>query len=104
MPIKQAEDYDAQANAYRFGYVNAVQKGNFINAAHFVEMLNSTLTPENRIEDLPKFGMDTNGFNYRGKVIEEAQKYCFYYMPIVEQAISNERAKLYLSYQQMQQM
>ena len=101
MPIKQAEDYDAQANAYRFAYTNALGKGNYIVASHCVEMLNSTLTPANRIEDLPRFSMQKHGFNYKGKIIEQAQEYCFNYMPMVEMAISNERAKLFLSYQQM---
>ena len=101
MGIKQQQDQDAQSSPYRFQYVKAYSQGQFIQAAHFVEMLNSTCTPQHRITDLPKF-QDTfqDGFNYGSKVSGAAKDYCDKYMPIVECNISNERAMLFQSYRQ----
>ena len=101
MGIKQQQDQDAQSSPYRFQYVKAYSMGSFIQAAHFVEMLNSTCTPQHRITDLPSFN-DTfqDGFNYGAKVSGAAKSYCDRYMPIVECNISNERAMLFQSYRQ----
>jgi len=102
MGIKQQQDQDAQSSPYRFQYVKAYSMGSFIQAAHFVEMLNSTCTPQHRIEDLPSFNdmVSAKGFNYGAKVTGEAKGYCDKYMPIVECNISNERAMLFQSYRQ----
>ncbi len=100
MTIKQQQDQDAQSSPYRFQYVKAYSMGQFVMAAHFVEMLNATCTPQHRLTDLPNFEstVDAGGFNYGSKINEAAKNYCDKYMPLVEMNISNERATLFNSY------
>lgn len=98
MGIKQASDYDGQIAPYRFGYVKAVETSNYMVAAHFVELINNTLTPGNRIDDLPSFSMEPKSFEEKKLMPNTAMKYCYKYMPIVERACSNERASLYNFY------
>ena len=98
MTIKQAADYDGQVAPWRFGYSKAASSGNWVLAAHFVFLLNSCLTPENRIDDLPRFSIRPKSFEEKSKMTAVAMEFCFENMPIVEMASSNERSKLYNSY------
>ena len=98
MPIKQATDYDMQFAINLTGYQTAVKSNNWIVAQHWVQNCNSCLTPENRITDLPKFEITVHSFTDKSMLNERAMIYCFKYMPIVEMAIANERATLYVTY------
>lgn len=100
MTIKQATDYDGQIMPYRISYTKAIAKGDWLTAIHFIELLNCCLTPAFKINDLPKFELDGKSFNYSSKVIAKAREHCFKYAPMIESAISLERAKLYQSYRQ----
>lgn len=98
MPIKQAADYDSQVIGWRMGYSQSIGKQNWITATHFVELLNSALTPANRIDDLPKFSIKPDSFEEKSRLNYDAMLYCWENMPIVEMASSNERSLLYQSY------
>lgn len=98
MTIKQAVDYDGQVMPWRMGYSRAADKGNWILAAHFIELLNACLTPTNRIDDLPRFSISPGTFTEKATITANAMRYCFDHMPVVEKAVGDERAMLYNFY------
>jgi len=98
VPIKQAADYDSQVIAWRMGYSKAATSNNWILASHFVLLLNASLTPQNRIDDLEPFGITPNSFEEKSRLTYDAMVWCYKWMPIVEMASSNERTTLYQSY------
>lgn len=98
MTIKQAVDYDGQVAPWRFGYAKAAATGDWVLAAHFIELLNACLTPANRIDDLPRFSIKPNSFTEKATIRSDAMRYCYDHMPVVEQAVGDERAMLYNFY------
>ena len=80
------------------GYSKAATSNNWILASHFVLLLNASLTPANRIDDLVPFGIAPTSFEQKGRLNYDAMEWCYKWMPIVEMASSNERTTLFQSY------
>jgi len=99
--LKQVTDYDLQILNYRNAYIKAISKNDFELAIHYVELINVSLTPAFRLEDLPSFELDSTAFNYSSKVIGSARQHCFKYMKAVEEALSLERASMYERFKNM---
>lgn len=101
---KAAADYDAQTLSIRNAYLRAISFGNWIIAAHFVIMLNKTIRPANRVlmndgkRDLQPFRFKRTNGN-RGNAEQQAMDWCFKHQPLVEDAISIERAALLREYE-----
>jgi hypothetical protein len=97
MTIKQATDYDLVAGILLGGYMKAIGTNEWRKAIHIMNLMNSSLTPNFRINDLPKFDVPTtvDGDTY---YMDYAMEYCEKYMPLILQANALERLKLYQSY------
>jgi hypothetical protein len=83
---------------YKNAYVKAVSSRDYQLALHWMNLLNCCLTPKFRISDLPDWELNSKDFNYSSKIQQSARQFCFKNMPLVESALTLERATLYSNY------
>jgi len=99
--LKQVTDYDLQILNYRNAYIKSISRNDFELAIHFIELINASLTPSFKLEDLPSFEIDQKKFNYSSKIQRSARQHCFKFMKMVEEALSLERASMYERFKNM---
>lgn len=99
---KAAVDLDMMVNQIRYSYLTAASAGNWETAAHFVYILNQTISAKNRITDLKPFEpfKDIRRTLLREELYADfkAKGYCIHNMPLVEAAITRERDMLMAQY------
>ncbi len=91
---KFVEDYDAQLNPHRWGYQKSKGKGDWIDCAHELDLLNCCISERFRIADLPAPPVVMMSLKDEYGKVQEARAYCYKYMREVEKAITRERDQL----------
>ena len=91
---KIIEDLDIQINSIRMSYLQAVSRGNWQLAVHFIEMMHNAIPPKARISDFVKLEFDQNEFLHSNKVNNISIGYCMKWMPLIESAIAVHRDQM----------
>ena len=103
---KKAEDFDGQIIPIRMAYLRAADRGAWLLATHYVNMLNKTVRPRNRVKendgktDMKPFKPRDDDIRQRTNTNEQACAWCFKREPMVEDAVSLERDGLLRGYEE----
>jgi hypothetical protein len=101
---KLAADLDAEALQHRNAYYMALANGNYEHAMHTVVMLNKSIRPSNRVQEVT--GKDlaalnrTSYYTFKDELVwlNDCKTWCFRYAPLVQDAFAREREALLREY------
>ena len=87
------ENLDAILTVYRLNYLNAYIKGDFITACQLLFDRNNAHPPEAFVEKMPKFVIRADTLRAKLDLPLKAKRYCDYWNPRLELAMSEFRNK-----------
>lgn len=87
------ENLDAILTIYRLDYLNAKKRGDWVEACKTLYDRNCAHPPEAWLKDMPPFVIRADTLRAKIDLNMKARKYCEYWNPLLELAMSDFRKK-----------